>query len=201
MGRAGRVGWLLGLVFAEHERLADAVAGAGEFDEPSVVDDAVDDRGGEFVVGEDRAPFAELDVRGEDDAASLVRAGGDLVEQAGAVDVEGRVAEFVEDEQIGFGDVLGQGRGCRRVWPCPVGARGRRWEETRRPCPCRRRACPARWLGGSCRVRSFHRRPGPGHAGRSRGRASRPWCSRRAASRRRSRSRRGPWARGTWRVS
>ena len=27
MGRAGRVGWLLGLVFAEHERLADAVAG------------------------------------------------------------------------------------------------------------------------------------------------------------------------------
>lgn len=104
MGRAGRVGWLLGLVFAEHERLADAVAGAGEFDEPSVVDDAVDDRGGEFVVGEDRAPFAELDVRGEDDAASLVRAGDDLVEQAGAVDV----AEFVEDEQVGFGDVLEQ---------------------------------------------------------------------------------------------
>lgn len=57
MGRAGRVGWLLGLVFAEHERLADAVAGAGEFDEPFVVDDAVDDRGGEFVVGEDRAPL------------------------------------------------------------------------------------------------------------------------------------------------
>ena len=108
MGRAGRVGWLLGLVFAEHERLADAVAGAGEFDEPSVVDDAVDDRGGEFVVGEDRAPFAELDVRGEDDAASLVRAGDDLVEQAGAVDVEGHVAEFVEDEQVGFGDVLEQ---------------------------------------------------------------------------------------------
>lgn len=57
-------GWLLVLWFAEHEGLADAVALPSEFHEPSVVDDAVDDRGGEFVVREDRAPFAELDVRG-----------------------------------------------------------------------------------------------------------------------------------------
>ena len=69
--------------------LADASAGAGEFDEASVVDDAVDDRGGEFVVGEDRPPFAELDVRGEDDAATFVAAGDDLVEETGPVDVEG----------------------------------------------------------------------------------------------------------------
>ena len=55
---------LLVLGFAEHEGLADAVALSGEFDESSVVDDAVDNRGGEFVIGEDRAPFAELDVRG-----------------------------------------------------------------------------------------------------------------------------------------
>ena len=46
------------LGFAEHEGLADAVALSGGFDEPSVVDDAVDDRGGELVVGEERAPFA-----------------------------------------------------------------------------------------------------------------------------------------------
>jgi hypothetical protein len=66
-----RAGGLLVVDFlAEHERLAHAPAGSGEFDEAAVVDDAVDDRGGELVVGEDRAPFAELDVGGEDDAAA-----------------------------------------------------------------------------------------------------------------------------------
>ena len=50
-----------------------------------------------------------LDVRGEDDAPSLVAAGDDLVEQSGAVDVEGHVAELVQDDQIGFGDVLEHG--------------------------------------------------------------------------------------------
>lgn len=71
-----------------------------------MVDDAVDDRGGEFVVGKDGAPFAEFDVGGEDDTASFIGAGDDLVEQAGAVDVEGHVAEFIEDDQIGAGQVL-----------------------------------------------------------------------------------------------
>ena len=45
----------------------------------------------------------------EDDAPSLVAAGDDLVEQSGAVDVEGHVAELVQDDQIGFGDVLEHG--------------------------------------------------------------------------------------------
>lgn len=41
-----------------HECFAHASAWSVEFDEATVVDDAVDDRGGEFVVGEDGAPFA-----------------------------------------------------------------------------------------------------------------------------------------------
>ena len=56
---------LRGGVPAEHEGLTDAAALAGELEEPPVVHDAVDDRCGEFVVREDRAPFTELDVRGE----------------------------------------------------------------------------------------------------------------------------------------
>ena len=59
-----------GGVPAEHEGLTDAAALAGELEEPPVVHDAVDDRCGEFVVREDRAPFTELDVRGEYDAPS-----------------------------------------------------------------------------------------------------------------------------------
>lgn len=50
-------------------------------------------------------PFAELDVRGEDDAATFVAAGDDLVEETGPVDVEGHVAELVEDDQVGAGEV------------------------------------------------------------------------------------------------
>lgn len=61
-----------------------------------MVHDAVDDRCGEFVVREDRAPFTELDVRGEYDAPSFVAARDDPVEQARPVDVEGYVAELVQ---------------------------------------------------------------------------------------------------------
>ena len=67
-----------------------------------MVHDAVDDRCGEFVVREDRAPFTELDVRGEYDAPSFVAARDDLVEQARPVDVEGYVAELVQYDQVGI---------------------------------------------------------------------------------------------------
>ena len=50
-------------------------------------------------------PFAELDVRGEDDAATFVAAGDDLVEETGPVEAHGRVAELVEDDQVGTGEV------------------------------------------------------------------------------------------------
>ena len=70
-----------------------------------MVHDAVDDRCGEFVVREDRAPFTELDVRGEYDAPSFVAARDDLVEQARPVDVEGYVAELVQYDQVGTADV------------------------------------------------------------------------------------------------
>ena len=87
------------------EGLTDAAALAGELEEPPVVHDAVDDRCGEFVVREDRAPFTELDVRGEYDAPSFVAARDDLVEQARPVDVEGYVAELVQYDQVGTADV------------------------------------------------------------------------------------------------
>ena len=87
---------LRGGVPAEHEGLTDAAALAGELEEPPVVHDAVDDRCGEFVVREDRAPFTELDVRGEYDAPSFVAARDDLVEQARPVDVEGYIHNGAE---------------------------------------------------------------------------------------------------------
>ena len=43
-----------------------------EAEDPAVVDDAVDDRGGHVPVAEHVAPSAGLEVRGGDDAAGLV---------------------------------------------------------------------------------------------------------------------------------
>ena len=48
---------LRGGVPAEHEGLAGTAALARGLEEPPVVHDAVDDRWGEFVVREDRAPL------------------------------------------------------------------------------------------------------------------------------------------------
>lgn len=58
MRSAGRWFVLLVVRLAEHEGLADASAGAGELDEASVVDDAVDDRGGAFGLGVFEHPVA-----------------------------------------------------------------------------------------------------------------------------------------------
>ena len=71
-----------------------------EAEDPAVVDDAVDDRGGHVPVAEHVAPSAGLEVRGEDDAAGLVAVRDDLEQKPGPVDVDGQVAQFVDDDQL-----------------------------------------------------------------------------------------------------
>ena len=72
-----------------------------EAEDPAVVDDAVDDRGGHVPVAEHVAPPAGLEVRGEDDAAGLVAVRAGLEQEPGPVDVDGQVAELVDDGQPG----------------------------------------------------------------------------------------------------
>lgn len=72
-----------------------------EAEDPAVVDDAVDDRGGHVPVAEHVAPPAGLEVRGEDDAAGLVAVRAGLEQEPGPVDVDGQVAQFVDDGQPG----------------------------------------------------------------------------------------------------
>ena len=73
-----------------------------EAEDPAVVDDAVDDRGGHVPVAEHVAPSAGLEVRGEDDAAGLVAVRAGLEQEPGPVDVDGQVAQFVDDDQPGL---------------------------------------------------------------------------------------------------
>ena len=72
-----------------------------EAEDPAVVDDAVDDRGGHVPVAEHVAPSAGLGVRGGDDAAGLVAVRAGLEQEPGPVDVDGQVAELVDDDQPG----------------------------------------------------------------------------------------------------
>ena len=87
------------------------MAGASELDEPAMVHDAVDDRGSQLVVGEHRAPPAELDIGGEYDAPPLAALGDHLAEQPCAVHIEGDVAEPVQDEEPCPGDIREQPAG------------------------------------------------------------------------------------------
>ena len=84
-----------------HEGVSVPVGFAVEAEDTAVVDDAVDDRGGHVPVAEHVAPSAGLEVRGEDDAAGLVAVRDDLEQKPGPVDVDGQVAELVDDDQPG----------------------------------------------------------------------------------------------------
>ena len=77
-----------------------------EAEDPAVADDAVDDRGGHVPVAEHVAPSAGLEVRGGDDAAGLVAVRAGLEQKPGPVDVDGQVAELVDDGQPGPADRL-----------------------------------------------------------------------------------------------
>lgn len=94
---------LVGLL---HEGVSVPVGFAVEADDPAVVHDAVYDRGGHVPVSEHVAPPAGLEVRGEDDAAGLVAVHTGLEQEPGPVDVDGQVAELVDDDQPGPADRL-----------------------------------------------------------------------------------------------
>ena len=68
-----------------------------EAEDPAVVDDAVDDRGGHVPVAGHVAPSAGLEVRGGDDAAGLVAVRAGLEQEPGPVDVDGQMAGLVDD--------------------------------------------------------------------------------------------------------
>ncbi len=76
-----------------------AIAGALDDDGFGVVEEAVEDGGGDgAVVVEDGGPLLEGLVGGEDDGAAFVALADDLEEEVGAVLVDGQIANLVEDQ-------------------------------------------------------------------------------------------------------
>ncbi len=108
---------------------SEPVAVAFEGEDLGVVDEPVDHRGGDHVVAEDLAPFAERLVRCDDHRGVLVAGADELEHEVRGLRVERDVADFVDDQQrdqrealeLGFelvlafglrqsGDPLGRGR-------------------------------------------------------------------------------------------
>ena len=114
--RGGDVGSGIDAVF-------HAVALALDDDGLGVVDDAVEEGGGEGgVIVEDGGPVLVGLIGGQEDRAAFVAVAHDLEEQVGAAFIDGQIAQFVDRQQIGAGVLLefldeasgacGRPRGC-----------------------------------------------------------------------------------------
>ena len=80
--------------------LLEPVAVAPDVDGDRVVQQAVEDGGGDDGVAEDLAPGAQALIAGQDDRAPLVAARDELKEEIGALAVDGDVADLVDDQQL-----------------------------------------------------------------------------------------------------
>jgi hypothetical protein len=80
---------------------AEAIAGALDADDDGVVEEAVEQRGGDDGVAEHLAPFGKAAVGGEDHGAALVAGVDQLKEQVPAAGDDGEVADLVDDQQLG----------------------------------------------------------------------------------------------------
>ena len=83
--------------------------------------ETVEQCGGHLGVAEDRGPFAEGEVCGDDDRGALVEPAHEVEEQLPTGLSEGQVAEFVEDDEVAADELLcgaalapGVARSCAR---------------------------------------------------------------------------------------
>ena len=79
-----------------------AVAFAFDVDDGAVVQDAVQDRGGDGDVGEDLVPLRKGLVGGKDGGGLLIPPGNELKEQVRPLNIHREITDLVDDEQLVF---------------------------------------------------------------------------------------------------
>jgi len=85
--------------------VAEPIAVAADVDGGGVVQEPVEQGGGEDGIGKDLAPLPVALVAGQDDGLpGLVATADDLEEEGGVGPLEGQVADLVEEEEIRAGD-------------------------------------------------------------------------------------------------
>src|SRR5579864_595665 len=80
--------------------LSESIALALDHQGMAVMQQAIEDRGRQDVVAEDRAPLRHDLVGGDQQAAAFVPAGDELEKEMSAASLERQVAELVDDEQL-----------------------------------------------------------------------------------------------------
>src|SRR5579864_2700956 len=80
--------------------LSESIALALDYQGVAVMQQAIEDRGRQDVVAEDRAPLRHDLVGGDQQAAAFVPAGDELEKEMGAASLERQVAELVDDQQL-----------------------------------------------------------------------------------------------------
>jgi len=89
-------------------RVFEAPGLVARFDDLAVMGEAVEERRGHLCVAEDGRPFTECEVGGDDDRCALVEAADEVEEQLPAGLREGQIAEFIEDDEVEAGHVIGE---------------------------------------------------------------------------------------------
>ena len=77
------------------------------FHDVAVVSQAVEQRGRHLGVAEHARPFTEREIGGDDDGGALVEPADEMEQQLSAGLGERQVAEFVEDDEVHPGQMLG----------------------------------------------------------------------------------------------
>ena len=67
----------------------------------------IEERGGHFGVAEDGGPFTEREVGSDDDRGPLIEPADQVEEELAAGLGEGKVAKFVEHDEVEPGEVIG----------------------------------------------------------------------------------------------
>src|SRR5207249_3555048 len=71
----------------------------------AVVKEAIEDRGCHHGIAEHRTPVTDATIAGEQDCSLLVPAADQLEEETRGVRFKRQIAEFVDDQELGFGKV------------------------------------------------------------------------------------------------
>ena len=77
------------------------------FDDVAVMRETVEQRGRHFWIAEDARPFAEREVRRDDDGSAFVEPADEMEQQLPAGLGKWQVAEFVENDDIEARQIIG----------------------------------------------------------------------------------------------
>src|SRR5450432_2180663 len=96
--------FLLGSFSGLRRAIFEAEAVISGFEDVAAMGEAVEQRRRHLGIAEHGRPFAEAQVRCDDDAGSLVELAQEMEEQRSTGGAERQVAQFVEDNEVGIGE-------------------------------------------------------------------------------------------------